>query len=71
MTTAIPNLGADTSEKTMKFLATIIKMKKKEKMENRFCFFDYQRMREKEEFKAQLRDAMMSKLRQYADRINI
>lgn len=46
-------------------------MKKKEKMENRFCFFDYQRMREKEEFKAQLRDAMMSKLRQYADRINI
>lgn len=55
MTTSIPNLGPDTSEKTMKFLATIIKMKKKEKMENRYCFFDYQKMREKEAFKAQLR----------------
>lgn len=33
--------NARSSQKTMNFLDAIIKIKRKEKIENRICFFDY------------------------------
>jgi hypothetical protein len=40
-------------------------MKKRENRENRFCFFDYHKMREKEAFKLKVRTALLTKLTQY------
>lgn len=40
-------------------------MKKRENRENRFCFFDYHKMREKEAFQLKVRTALLTKLSQY------